>query len=749
MSQPKVSRSQVALAWGYLLLAALAPPLLVRLVLRLESDVPTAGADIYGVLSDLGAALLCGVALLACARLSRVLAVVLALLWSLLNYASFEHIRELGSALQFTFAHYATDPTFLLGSALAPTNPLLLGVLAIGAPLCAWGLTRQPAARPRVWPPLLAGVALLGTLSAIPVDRTVLSWRQRNFLNESLERALRFGPSSPLDEIPGEAPPSAFRADLDGVARVGLPVPGMNILLLVLEGLPPTSVDHITAVSGKWPMRLMPELSLLAEENVLAPNFVLHQRQTNRGLYAMLCGDYPKLGHALARMSEYAHDGRRGCLPDILKKASYRTVYLQAAPLSFMYKDPFMKNIGFDEVYGNRHFDEAIARSAWGVDDRTLFLRTREIVERLQAGEEPWFLTVLTVGTHQPVTLPEEARAQSILPIFWKAALYLDAALGELLAALREQGVLDETLVIIAPDESRGSQLDSDLSTAISQNWGPLVVLLPSRESMVLGEPVAQSDLALSIVDYLGIDHSETSLIGRSIFRRYQTPRRIYFSNAYQRNTGGLDSRGFVYWCDESAESCARYRSQPTSPFIPASDPEELSAEELRELRRTVAYSLRSELAGRRELEFTLIGDPVVPLLATEEQFLMDGQNLHIPAKSLIQVDVALSLQGGRGEAHLSCMLSERGHDPYYRTELPPIHPGDRVSLQLRSASLTPIKNLKFRIHSVEPEGEGMAVHFTRAKLRVEPLADDRLPESSRLIDEPELRVVRAEAGEG
>ena len=156
MSQRKVSRSQATLAWVYLLLAVLAPPLLVRLVLRLEIDFPVDTADIPGVLSDLGAALLCAALLIALARLSRVLAAVSALLWSLLNYASFEHVRELGSALQFTFAHYATDPTVLLGSALAPSSPMLLAMMAIGAALSAWLLARNRAQLPRAWPPVLA-----------------------------------------------------------------------------------------------------------------------------------------------------------------------------------------------------------------------------------------------------------------------------------------------------------------------------------------------------------------------------------------------------------------------------------------------------------------------------------------------------------------------------------------------------------------------------------------------------------------
>ena len=41
--------------------------------------------------------------------------------------------------------------------------------------------------------------------------------------------------------------------------------------------------------------------------------------------------------------------GKR-CLPAALAEAGYATVYLQAAPLTFMLKDKFMPRIGFERV---------------------------------------------------------------------------------------------------------------------------------------------------------------------------------------------------------------------------------------------------------------------------------------------------------------------------------------------------------------------------------------------------------------
>ena len=87
----------------------------------------------------------------------------------------------------------------------------------------------------------------------------------------------------------------------------------------------------------------------------------------------------------------------------------YRTVFLQAAPLAFMLKDRFMPRAGFQQVLGNDWFQEYYVRNDWGVDDRAFLEQAAAMVESLAAARQPWFLTLLSVGTHHPFILPPDA----------------------------------------------------------------------------------------------------------------------------------------------------------------------------------------------------------------------------------------------------------------------------------------------------------------------------------------------------
>ena len=66
------------------------------------------------------------------ARWRRWAAVVVALLWILLQNANYEHVLALDAPLSLTYAGYLVDPTFLLGSGLALSRPLLLLLLLVG-----------------------------------------------------------------------------------------------------------------------------------------------------------------------------------------------------------------------------------------------------------------------------------------------------------------------------------------------------------------------------------------------------------------------------------------------------------------------------------------------------------------------------------------------------------------------------------------------------------------------------------------
>jgi hypothetical protein len=575
----------------------------------------------------------------------------------------------------------------------------------------------------------------------VPAVDEIHSWRQRHFLHERVAEI--FVSSNPAASEFSIGVPAHLAADLEGEPRVSLPGKARNVILLMLEGIPGTVLHSSIQPEVDGERLAMPRLREIAQRSLVADNFVLHQRQTNRGMYSLLCGDYPKLDYSLAKMTTYVEDSSRDCLPRVLGRESYRTVYLQSAPLSFMYKDSFTRAAGFDAVYGNKDFQDPIYRSFWGVDDRTLLRQALALTRELSAADSPFFLTLLTVGTHHPRGVVPVTETGNSRDSFAAAVDYLDAALGEFVSELDAEGLLDDTLLIITSDESHGARRAKKLRATLSTNWGPLVMVLPERERLVIDAPYGQSDIALSLLDYLGIDSTETDFIGRSVFRKYDSSRRVYFGNLYLRQVGGVDGAGFVFRCDAEGSDCSRYRSDPSTLFLPQEDKVEMDPLELAQVRETIQYSLLGSSEPSRTFAFELVGDRTIPLVGRGKQILMGGQNLHIPKESRLDIDIVAGLEGSGGPVRLTHELRQRDRGVLLIHDLGEVRPGESIEIRYSYATNRPMRSVKLWITSATSEPGDLKVHFERARALVGPLTGDDV--TTGIVGTPSMTVNEAE----
>ncbi|MBW2494936.1 MAG: sulfatase-like hydrolase/transferase, partial [Deltaproteobacteria bacterium] len=392
-SDAKASAARLAL----LGCAALLVPVGLRALLLLEQGLAPAVGDLRGLLSDLTAALGVAVAVGLLARWRSWLGAGLLLLWALLCYGNYEHVRENGANVALRYAGYLTDATFLRGSALAVSRPWLLAGVLLAALGLGWAALR-PGARVRLSALAISCALAAAVLLSWNASTDELGWRQTQFAIQNISQLTRGTPESDAVEPPAL---EASAPDLAGEPVVGFAEAKTNVLLVILEGVSGAYIEPIALANERRPIGIsMPELSRVARDHVVFTSFIAQQRQTNRGEYALLCGDLPRLVSAEAKMSELAarsdSRGVKRCLPAALAEAGYATVYLQAAPMTFMLKDRFMPKIGFERSLGDAYFENAYARSKWGVDDRTFLQQSLRMIEQLRGGERPWFLTLLT-----------------------------------------------------------------------------------------------------------------------------------------------------------------------------------------------------------------------------------------------------------------------------------------------------------------------------------------------------------------
>ena len=640
--------------------AFLLAPFAVRIAQLVEQATDPIALDLRGFASDALAALILLAIAAPLARLWRGLGLGVLTGWTLLQHANYENVTELGSLASVLDLEFLGSETFVLGSATVISNPWLLAFITIGSLGLGWfglarGSTRLPLAS-------LGGAAVLLLVTAIwtPSDE-YSQWRQANVLDDNVRYLIRVA-LRPPDPGPRFAdPPTAMLdllpelgADLSGEPRIPTEGRARNVVLLAIEGLSAAHIAPLATVHGYDDMIQLKELGDLAREHLAYSTFINNNRKTSRGTFALTCGELPNLAPATPKMTEHAQAGWRTCLPAVLRQAGFATVYQQAAPLAFMLKDQFMARAGFERVQGFSSLKRAYARSHWGVDDRAFLEQASELIQELHGAEKPFYLQLLTVGTHHPAVIPSTWESHRTGHMR-KAMRYLDIALAEFIADLRERGILDDTLLLITSDESRGLKtpkpdlpiVRQGVSRKLAYNWSVLIAIEPSGTSARIDEPFSQMDVALSILDYLGLADRGPHFFGRSVFRRYAEPRTVYFANTNILRVYALHPERGLLSCNVLIGGCTRYALSRGRPFADHLEPVDTDPEldaKLKELaRRSILHR-----SGEARRDYQLVASGLVELNPNfrNRKVVHGGQHVDLPADQWLEVEVEVKAVG-------------------------------------------------------------------------------------------------------
>jgi len=732
-------------------LALFLAPFVLRGLLLLKSGMALSFFDLRGVFSDALISLLLTLFIhgFLLRLFPRVVSLALIEFWCLLCYGNYEHIRALGANASAFYAGYLLDETFREGSAFAVSSPILLIFLLVLSGVWGWFILRSiKAAAPSGFNFHLAGIGLSVLSSFILLfvwtgHSSIIGWRQNNFLWDNIVWSVLKRPKTEKKE-----PPAPAKEPLPEHKRIRLGHRKSNVLLIMLEGVSGAHIrpiaeanGHKTGSSGPDPNLFgrqeevpktwysLPNLNLLADQGMTYTNFIVQQRQTNRGEYALLCGEYPALGTRQAKMTEYAYKGGKVCLPQVLAEAGYATAYLQAAPLAFMMKDQFMQKIGFEQVVGARSFDRAYSRNRWGVDDLAFFEQSYDRIMELNRGEKPWFATLLTVGTHHPFNIPDDPSfpLPALRIPFSRAVEYADMSVGKFLEQLEAAGILENTLVLITSDESSGLKYVEDAHVErLSYNWGFMIALMPQQTTRFIDDLAMQMDIPASILDYIGLEDRIAEFSGRSLFRKYPKLRSGAFANTILRSVGGVDPEGNLYLCLEDFSGCEKFEMEGQKIFsAKVSAVDRFDGQETEFLRDIVEQSLAStdDLLGQ---DITLTTIDVIPL--ESDMNIFGGQNIDIPAGTQMEVTLDIEAMGEEGQVTLKHALrgSERwekwqeGLIIYRETFL--LLPGDRYRLRYTyttDAALALVRN-SLRVKD-ENYKSGLTLKIRDAKMKLRP----------------------------
>ena len=454
------------------------------------------------------------------------------------------YILDRGTHINFSALQLnAIDSTFLFGSMTEVYFFDVVALVLLAVAAVTWS--------PRKLPKTVTIVSF--TMLAVSVVHTLKSsdWRDENVFISNLKYLL---PTS--TEKASTTKLNIFKQDFSGESIIKKHAKAKNVLRILGESMSQSYLDDLDS-----DIRLKNWNTLNKQRRMVYNNFYALQRGTNRGTYAILCGDYPGLIRSSDKWQDVL-DGKlkRKCLPSILKENGFHTEYIQAANLSYLGKDKLLPKYGFTKLLGNKSFTNPIMRNGWGVDDKTLFKKVRERISQIKS---PWFMVVLNVGTHHPYDIaPNLSNKSKRVSSF----LHYDNMLMEFVEGLKSDGVLEDTLVFLTSDEP-GIIPRRTIERSFAESKIPLTILTPSLETVYNQGEFHQGDLALSILDYLDLDPG-SEIFGRSIFRRYRTRRHILLGNKWnavvkaQMPNGDLvDCSMHARFCDGTDENIKEVRS--------------------------------------------------------------------------------------------------------------------------------------------------------------------------------------------
>lgn len=711
---PHISRLKGILAAVALALIFCATPLLFRVPLITADGSPFAAADLSGVLRD-GAFL--GFCLWALGLIMRPFwaigtGVLLLAVFVVLEAANAAFIRTFGHTLDVSQAGYLLDGTFFWGSAAKLQNPtaFALGLGAVGA--LAFLLRRMgDDLRPRAVfvAGLICGMGAVGLYQ----PRDVAPWQQTGILTQNTASLARAWHPAPVIGTTATDPAIAnsLAADLSGTPQIPPPAAPPNILLVVLESVSSAYLPQVAQDQGLRSTIAMPQLEAFARKGAIWPQFFAHQRQTTRGTFALLCGQLPRFSAGLSRLEDIARSqSPQPCLPQVLAEAGYHTVYFQAAPLSFSQKDRALPLLGYRQLEGAAAFDAQDIGSAWGPDDGVFLDRAADRIAALNMRADPWFLTLLNVGTHHPFDIVPpgfDGHADDKV----RAFEYLDVALGAFLSRLQNEGMLDNTVVILTSDESGGLEGRSGYALKeLSRNLGLLAVVAPGLIApAVQTTQQAQFDLPLSVTDLLGLP-APAGFGGRSIFRSYAAPRTLYAYNNIGNFSYAL--RGDrVDMCRDNGASCDRLqitdaRLGSLTP-LPGADTDAMQAQ-------------AQQIIAHTNAPAPLIDRPLAPRgtvieVSAQDPYLICCQYIDLRAGDTFAFEASLHLVSDMAvRLHVDVVSQKDGvFRTHFAQELEatpgvPVHFGATLGGQEALASL----ELRLRVSSQEALAQGARPRF-------------------------------------
>jgi phosphoglycerol transferase MdoB-like AlkP superfamily enzyme len=323
-----------------------------------------------------------------------------------------------------------------------------------------------------------------------------------------------------------------------------------NIILVILESFGQHNIGYLGGT------QTTPNLDSYTKESLYFTNLYAVGTRTSWGVSSTLTSLYPIPSREYVKASKSQKNFYT--IATTLKKHGYHNTFLYSGDANFDNMRGFMLNNGYDDVYGKESFDSDKKSYTWGYNDEDLFDRAFTLIE--QKKDKPYFLTLLTLSSHEPFDYPKDrVKPYKDAPLkgFANSIKYTDYAIGKFITKLKKKGMMKDTVIAFVADHC---------SKAYSANGVPIdrykIVAMILSDDFKGGKEyskiASQIDIAPTLLDIAGVSDTLPTM-GSSVL---QNQRDSALLLANKRNFAYLTKEGYVLYRDKRNHKMYDYNNR-------------------------------------------------------------------------------------------------------------------------------------------------------------------------------------------
>ncbi|WP_052476196.1 LTA synthase family protein [Cohnella kolymensis] len=321
-----------------------------------------------------------------------------------------------------------------------------------------------------------------------------------------------------LDKLEADYPLQTRAKKLDKPAYFGA-AKGKNLIIVQLEAFQNFPI-HLS-LGGQV---LTPVLNRLTDEGLYFPHVFqqIGQGNTADAEFMSNTSIYPT---GKIAMSMGYGDRELPSLPRLLQKYGYEASTFHVNDVKFWDRNKLYPALHFDHYYDkpfykNDHFND------FGPSDEELYKLGMDKILARAKQNKPFYAQFVTVSSHHPFKIPDDRKRIAIpesmqgtqLGDYLAAVNYTDYALGTFIDRLKQEGLWDNTVLVVYGDHFGlqpqdndpafiKSQLGITYDPVVSRFNIPLVIHVPGNDKgKVIEQAGGQLDFLPTVANLLGVN---------------------------------------------------------------------------------------------------------------------------------------------------------------------------------------------------------------------------------------------------